>query len=127
MAFNYDLNSADAAIKKISTVRFEIGDTVDGTGILPTGGNLSDEEIQTVLDAQSGDVSLSVAALCTVLARRWSNEADTKSGPFSDSLSDIAKAWAERATEAESQAITSGSASSSFVATIGKSDGYTGQ
>ena len=49
MSFTYYLSSTNATTAALARVRLEIGDTVEGAGVLPDGGNLTDEEITVYL------------------------------------------------------------------------------
>ena len=91
--FSYLLDSDDGETAAIARVRLEIGDSVEGAGVLPDGGNLSDEEIAVFLTQYANDVALTTAALAGVLARRWSVLADVTVGPRSEKLSQVAQAW----------------------------------
>jgi len=93
MSFSYTLDSPDATVAAVARVRLEIGDTVAGAGVLPDGGNLSDEEIGVYLARTGNDVALTVSALAGVLARRWATQADVTVGPRSEKLSQVAQAW----------------------------------
>lgn len=90
MSFSYDLSD------DVGKVRLELGDTTNGTGVRPNGANLSDEELQYWIDRE-GHVMRAVAAACETLARMWSTAVSISVGPHSESLSDIAKAWDDRA------------------------------
>lgn len=120
MAFSYLLNSADADIVKISRVRLELGDTIEDAGVLPGGGNLSNLEIQTYLDANDGDVKRATGDLCAVLSRRWSVVADVQLGPRRESYSQVAAQWLKQA-----EASSTGAGYVSFVAQAQRADGYT--
>jgi hypothetical protein len=101
--FSYDLSASDADTLAISQVRMRIGDNVPGRGVLPGDDNLQDDEITQVLSDNDGDVTEAVIDLCTVLASRWSIVANAsrgwKDGNRSESLGQIAQAWAQRAQE----------------------------
>lgn len=55
----------------IGQVRFLIGDDTDGAGVLPTGGNFSDEQVSYALAAKGNSIKAAAAELCGVLAKRW--------------------------------------------------------
>lgn len=97
----YNLGSTDTTVVLISRVRFELGDTVYGSGVLPDGSNLTDAEIQTVLEANGNDVAKTVAALAATLARRWANQADVAVGPRKESLSQVSERWQTLARESQ--------------------------
>jgi len=118
MSFSYTLGSGDARTAAVARVRLELGDTVSGAGVLPNGGNLSDEEIGVYLDLYGNDnVGLAVNALAGVLARQWSTLADVTVGPRSEKLSQVAAAW-------ERQAAALGGSGGSFVVQPVRVDGY---
>lgn len=80
----------------IGKVRLELGDDTGGSGILPDGSNLTDEQIQIYLDRE-GDVMRSVAGICEMLATRWAQVADLAVGPRRESFSQVSKGYADRA------------------------------
>lgn len=71
MTFNYDLETA------VGQVRLEVSDTTENGGVLPNGANLSDEEIQVLLDRNDDEVLLAAADACDIIARRWSSQPDS--------------------------------------------------
>ena len=97
MTVTYDLANLDSTIADISRIRFEIGDTVIGAGVLPNGANFSDVEIIAVFAGEGNSVMRAAAALCEVLSRRWTNEADVQAGDVSKKASQIADGWSNRA------------------------------
>lgn len=79
----------------IGKVRLQIGD--DGsTGVLPDGTNLSDDQVTYYLTAE-GSVMRSVAGICEMLATRYVQLVDLAVGPRRESMSQIAKGYADRA------------------------------
>jgi hypothetical protein len=100
MTFTYDLASVDASILLISKVRLELGDTVANAGVRPDGSNLTDEEITVWLTDEGNDLSQTVARAAAALANVWTNVANITVGPRKEELGSIAKAWADRASEA---------------------------
>ncbi len=119
MAFSYVLDSADPIEANVARVRLALGDTVEGTGILPSGANLSDLEIQVVLDENESDVTRAVGDLCAILARHWAVAADVQVGPRRESLSQVANQWREQA-----KAASTGAGYVSFAASAKRDDGY---
>ena len=98
--YSFDPTLAD----DVSRLRSELGDTVlnQGRGVKPGGANLSNEELQSWLTQEAAtDAPVLRAAVraCEALARAWASAHDISSGPRSESFSQSAKAWAERATE----------------------------
>lgn len=73
----------------LDVIRFRVGDTVSGSGVRPSGGNFTDEEINGLL-AIEGTVNTTVAALYERLAGEWSNYVDTSVGARDEKLSQIA-------------------------------------
>ncbi len=75
MAFTYigDLST------DLDKVRFDIGDVVSGTGILPDGLNIPDATISAVITAQ-GSVGAASVWLCKRIAARWSAIPDSIGG-----------------------------------------------
>ena len=93
MAFTYDIATDRGK------VRFEIGDFVSGTGVTTSGDNFTNAEIDYFLDAEADHIMRAVAAASETLARQWSLVPDTTLGPHGESASQVATAWAERATK----------------------------
>lgn len=119
MSFSYILNSSNATMAAIARVRLEIGDTSEDAGVLPDGGNFSDEEITVYLTDNGQSVAQTVNALAGVLSRRWATVADVSVGPRSESLSQVSKAWANVADK------LAGSEAGTVFAIAGKrADGY---
>lgn len=94
MSFTYNLTSSGTSLL-VSKVRMHLGDNVLDEGVLPSGSNLEDEEIEALLTEYSDDVGQTVGACCAMLARRWANAADISVGPRRENLSQISKRWAE--------------------------------
>lgn len=116
MAFTYSLDDTGDNLL-VAKVRFEIGDTVEGSGILPSGANLSNEEILYYLDLYSDDVMQTAGALCSVLSRHWANAADITVGPRREQLSQISQQWSDRAEELNPR-------HASFAIGVQRDDGY---
>lgn len=86
----------------IGQMRMELGDDENGAGVRPNGKNLTDAQLQVLLDRE-GTVMRAVAAACELLARQWSVFADRTLGPLSESRSQVAKSWRDRANELRGQ------------------------
>lgn len=114
MTFTYAL--AD----DIGKVRFELGDTTSGEGVRADGSNLSNEEIQHLLDRE-GTVMLAVAAACEMLARDWARAASYSTGPRSEQIGRVSAEWAARGIEARNK---QGGNYAVFSATFKREDGY---
>ncbi|MCI0363682.1 MAG: hypothetical protein L0219_07345 [Phycisphaerales bacterium] len=103
MTFTYDLSTA------IGKVRFQIGDDVEAAGdpvsggIRPDGRNLSDEEIDLLLDAEGDDVMRATAAGCELLARLWSRVPTIQVGFRKEDAGKLAGEFAARAQELRNQ------------------------
>jgi len=106
----------------IGKVRLEIGDTIENSGVYPDGSNLSDEEIQVLLDRE-GAVMKAAAGACELLARRWAREIDTRVGERQEKPSTVSAAWLKQAEQLRADfGYGAGSgASGSFVT---RQDGY---
>jgi hypothetical protein len=123
MTFTYDLINTDPVVVDISKVRLEIGDTVEGDGVLPDRGNLSDEEIALLL-AREGGLMRAVAAICELLARHWARVANITVGPRREDLSKVSEQWADLAESIREQfGFTTGRVS---VSALTRVDGYSG-
>lgn len=86
MTFSYDLDT------DIGKVRLEIGDTVESQGVKPNGSNLTDEELQHMLD-EEGSVGRASARACEILARFYAPLVDLAVGPKRESLSKAHAQW----------------------------------
>lgn len=82
----------------IGKIRLELGDDTAGSGVLPTGFNLTDEQLQVVLDRE-GSVMRAVAGVCELLSTRWAQLADLQVGPRRESYSQVSAAYLKRAAE----------------------------
>src|SRR5678815_1371987 len=123
MAFTYALGSSDPGTLALSRVRLELGDQVEGNGVLPSGANLQDEEISFYLTLNADDISVTVASLAGVLSRQWAVVADVQVGPRKETSSQVSLRWATIAgDQATADSLDGGS---SFVTTLGRVDGYT--
>jgi hypothetical protein len=90
--FSYDLST------DIGQLRLELGDTAPSDGVRPDGSNFTDSELQHFL-SREGNINLALAAACEVLSRMWSVVSSLSVGSRREALSDVAKAWSERARE----------------------------
>lgn len=110
----------------IGKVRLELGDDVSGSGILPTGANLTDEQIQVYLDRNSdvSNVTLimrTVADICEALATRYAPLTNISVGSRREDLAKISEQYASRAKELRDKY-----GGSSDVVSVGwlRTDGY---
>lgn len=98
MSFSYSSSLATDRDK----VRFFIGDTVSGSGVKPSGANLSNEEIDALVTL-AGSWQGAAALACRGLASSWMNEANSvKIGTYSVTYTDRAKMYTAKAQELES-------------------------
>lgn len=97
MAFSYDLTT------DVGKLRLEIGDTTTGVGVRPDGTNFTDAELGYFLGQEGAVVGRAAARACEVLARSFAGLVDLSVGPRKESLSQAAKAYAERAVELRRQ------------------------
>ena len=117
MTFTYDF----ASERSISRVRLAIGDTVEGSGVLPDSKNYSDEEIQEILDEVGNDIDAATFIFLKALSNAWGHYADVTIGPRKEALSDIGFHYARRASEFGQQTGLSGK---SFSVLLKRVDGY---
>lgn len=116
MSFTYDLD------EDVGKVRLRIGDTTEGAGVKPDNTNLSDEEIESLLEDEEDHVMRTVAACCEMLALAWAGMADIVVGPRHESLSKVAERYAERAKSLREQ--YGGGGAGAFSVTPLREDGY---
>ena len=86
----------------IGKIRLELGDDTSGSGVLPSGDNLTDEQIQVILDRE-GSVMRTVAGICELLATRYAQLADLQVGPRKESYSQVSAAYLKRAADLRSR------------------------
>jgi hypothetical protein len=118
MTFTYVPSQLDT--HTTSQIRLEIGDKVEGKGILPGGANLQDEEIEYYLGL-STDRAEVLYRIFTMLAGQWANQADYALGPVKESYSQVSAAFQRRADLWKTETAGMGGATSTpFI----KDDGY---
>ena len=115
MAFTYVLGT------DVGTMRFELGDTVPGSGVRADGSNFSDEELQYLIDREK-NLDLAIASACETLSRDWSKIASITLGPKQETLGKVAQEWSTRANEIR---LRVGGTFASFSFTPHRIDGYT--
>ena len=93
MTFTYVLTT------DVGKLRLKLGDRTSGSGLRPDGTNFSDEELQVFLDEED-TVGGALALACETLANEWTTWADLQTQPISESFSQIAAGWSERAQQA---------------------------
>jgi len=114
MTFTYTVGT------NLGNVRMALGDTVSGTGVLPSGANFTDEEINEIVDTE-GTWQKAVAHLCEILANRWATSVNFSADGVSVSRSDVARAWKEQAAMWRGNY---GGMHSTGSASVKRSDGY---
>ena len=90
MTFTYVLTT------DIGQIRLQIGDTTSGKGVRPSGANLSDEEIQVILDVE-GTIMRTAAGCCEMLARDWSKVAVLGAGNAKEQMAAMADEFLKQA------------------------------
>jgi hypothetical protein len=86
MSFTY----SESLDTDLARVRFAIGDTESGAGVLPTGSNIPDATLNALI-AREGSWGAAAAAACESLARTWSKIAASQSiGGRSESNQQVA-------------------------------------
>lgn len=63
--FTYDLGTV------IGKIRMRLGDNVEGEGVLPSGINFSDEELEFVYGDSSSDFGYTLYKLSKIAATKW--------------------------------------------------------
>jgi len=109
MAFTYD--PANLKTSVLDRLRLELGDTEQGNGVKPNGGNLQNEELQVLIDEAGGDFYTAAAKACRLLATHWARFADVSAGKVREAASQVSARYVERAREYERQAVTGGASS----------------
>lgn len=105
----------------IARVRLTIGDTVEGSGVLPDDKNFSDEEIQAVLTEVNNSIDATAYIFLRSLSNAWGHFADITIGPRKEALGGIGFHYAKRAEELGNQTGLSGK---SFAVLLTRVDGY---
>lgn len=106
----------------LDNVRFNIGDTVENTGVRPSGGNFTDEEIGGLI-TREGSWQKATAAIYETLAAEYARFVNLTLGPRREDMSDAAKMYADLAEKWRDEygSTATGRAGSSAVTRI---DGY---
>lgn len=106
----------------LDKIRFKIQDTVSGSGVKPSGGNFTDEEIAGLLAVEGNNINRAVAALYEALSVAWANRVDSKMGSRDEKLSQTAARYAKLAEEwRDMYGYTSSTVAFGFVTPV---DGY---
>src|SRR5512141_1456473 len=107
MTFTYSPDALDEST--LQRLRFEIGDTVEGGGVLPGGANFQDEELLQVI-AEGTTLYKAAGVICEMLSTRWTLP-NYRVGPVSEDYGDIGKMWKDRAAHYREIAAAGGSGS----------------
>lgn len=118
MAFSYSSTAltAGGTAQQVAEIRLAIGDTVAGTGVLPSGANFDDAEILYFANSQGG-----AAGAAEALSRTYARLVDTVAGPLSKSYSQASRQWATLAATLRAQ---TGGGFATFRAGVSRQDGY---
>lgn len=99
MTVTFDLTNEIAPIYRRSQLRLLTGDTSDGDGPRPNGGNFQDDELDVFLVLEADNMNRAAARIFEVLAAEWSRYAGSyRLGPESEEARQ-AEAFAARAAE----------------------------
>jgi hypothetical protein len=82
----------------LDNVRFNIGDTVENTGVRPSGSNFTDEEIGGLI-TREGSWQKATAAIYETLAAEYARFVNLTLGPRREDMSDAAKMYKGLAEE----------------------------
>lgn len=107
----------------VGQVRLELGDEVNGAGVRPDGRNLSDAEIQVLLDRE-GSIMRAVAAACELLARSWARVANIAIGSRREDLGSVSEQWRRQAAELRAQYGAASGGVTAFSVGAKRADGY---
>lgn len=100
MATTFDLTNTDATIFQRSQFRLLIGDATENDGPRPGQANFQDDELDTFVLLENGNLNRAVARAFEVLAAEWSRLAGSyRLGPESEEMRQAA-AFADRAKTA---------------------------
>jgi len=124
VGFTFDLTTP------AGKARFEIGDTVANSGILPGGANFDDGEVDYALTQSQNNVKAAAAMLASIAAGRWSSLPQSFSvdglsvnrGDVSARMRDMA---VRLSSEAASQGYGAGGGAVNVVSVLNSVDPYT--
>jgi hypothetical protein len=120
MTFTYDLTASGTALA-VAKMRLQLGDQYQGTGVLPNGINLSDEELLTFY-ADSGSVGGGAASAASAISHSWARLSDLQAGPLKQAFSQTSARWAQEASRLT--ALLPNAGHTSFAGKFGRQDGY---
>ena len=119
MAFTYT-GALDTDLDKL---RFEIGDTVSGSGVLPDGTNIPDATLTAIITAE-GSVGLAAARVCESMARHWARVASSIAVGARSETNKQAEMWRTMAQDLRLQYGGGGTQSGMFSVGMKRDDGY---
>lgn len=108
----------------VGQVRFQLGDRIEGSGVLPNGANLADEDIEFLLTQQGSDVMRAVAAAAEIIRRSWAQAVNTTVGPMRQELEAIYKHWEAESARLLTQYGSATVATGAFSHGAARGDGY---
>ena len=112
--YNADL-SADR-----DKLRRAIGDVTDGSGVLPSGDNFTDNELDSFMD-EEGTWQKAVAYACESLGNAWATSVSFSADGTRIDRSDVAQAWREQAKQWRAKY---GGSSRGGIAAVKRADGF---
>ena len=116
MSFTY-LGDLSTDLDKL---RFEIGDNVQGQGILPNGDNVPDETLSALL-VQQGSMGAAAVRVAEVMVAHWRRMANISVGARNEELGMIADGWQKTADQLRAKY---GGGPSMMVGGFRRVDGY---
>ena len=116
MAFTYN---ADLSTDR-DKLRRAIGDVTEDSGMLPTGANFTDAELDSFV-SEEGTWQKAVAYACETLANAWATSVTFKADGVSVNRSDVAEMWREMA---DTWRAKYGGATRGGAAAVKRADGY---
>jgi hypothetical protein len=75
-ALTYDLEAADAAVRKRSQLRLMLNDIEAGRGPRPGGRNFTDTELDNALELEGGNLNRAAALAYEILTAAWASQAE---------------------------------------------------
>jgi len=96
MSATFDLTSANYGVHRRSLLRLLIGDATENDGPRPGRANFDDDELDTLLLLEGGNINRAAARAFEVLAGQWARHAGSyRLGPESEEMRQSA-AFADR-------------------------------
>lgn len=98
MTVTFDITNDSRAVWRRSVLRLLVGDSAEGDGPRPKGGNYADDELDTFLMLEADGINRAAARTFEALAAEWSRYAGSyRLGPESEEARQAAE-FAARAT-----------------------------